>query len=65
MTRPWDYLFSEYTTNPRLVGDFNTMACSQEKVEGNDFDINAANKFLDYIVNVGLIDLGYTGTRFT
>ena len=49
-----------------VVGDFNYIVGSQEKMGGKQVvDSIDSKEFRDIIGTSGLIDLGYAGTRFT
>ncbi|XP_038972754.1 uncharacterized protein LOC120104917 [Phoenix dactylifera] len=49
-----------------MAGDFNCIVDSQEKMGGNPFSLNRKIKeFQDFISTNGLIDLGFSGPRFT
>lgn len=52
---------------PSLVaGDFNYIVGSQEKMGGKQFvDSICSREFRNFIGDAGLIDLGYSGPRFT
>lgn len=58
--------FSSSIDSPWLVmGDFNDVACMEEKSVVADFRINAARKFVERWELCGLSDFGATGCKFT
>ncbi|XP_057746094.1 uncharacterized protein LOC130965343 [Arachis stenosperma] len=48
-----------------IAGDFNEIKDSSEKKGGAAIDLNAYNRFANWINESGLIDLGFIGSRFT
>lgn len=48
-----------------LAGDFNVVGEVNEKLGGRSPDLNAINDFRDMISFCGLIDGGYTGSKYT
>ncbi|RYR24105.1 hypothetical protein Ahy_B02g057597 isoform A [Arachis hypogaea] len=54
------------THSPWIVtGDFNEIKDATEKKGGSTIDNRACNRFANWINDSGLIDLGFSGSRFT
>ncbi|GKD65668.1 hypothetical protein Tco_1307776 [Tanacetum coccineum] len=59
-------IFSESLNMPwLLVGDFNETTTLDERHDGNQEMQRRCDKFKNWIENTSLIDLGYTGAKFT
>ena len=68
----WDELWAELEDFARsinlpwmLMGDFNETKSLEERDYGGEEMIRRCNKFNNFIENSGLIDLGFTGPKFT
>ena len=48
-----------------LLGDFNEILCREDKYGGRQVHINRALEFKDCIDNCNMIDLGFTGPKYT
>ncbi|CAN1221513.1 hypothetical protein LINGRAPRIM_LOCUS306, partial [Linum grandiflorum] len=48
-----------------LVGDFNLVLYGYEKKDGNPILYSSANNFRNFMLNNGLMDMGYNGDIFT
>ncbi|XP_019197687.1 PREDICTED: uncharacterized protein LOC109191482 [Ipomoea nil] len=48
-----------------VVGDFNSVLSSDETSSPENFSINRSSDFKNWIFREGLIDLGFTGSKFT
>lgn len=48
-----------------LCGDFNEVSSSAEKFGGNHINIRRSNTFNNCLNSLGMIDLGFAGSRFT
>lgn len=48
-----------------VVGDFNIVAEPTDKLGGNRIDINDVQDFNNIIHNAGLMDGGYSGSKYT
>ncbi|XP_019168344.1 PREDICTED: uncharacterized protein LOC109164047 [Ipomoea nil] len=48
-----------------MAGDFNAVLSQEETSNTNNFSLSRCAGFRDWIFQEGLLDLGYTGTRFT
>ncbi|XP_019172110.1 PREDICTED: uncharacterized protein LOC109167542 [Ipomoea nil] len=48
-----------------VVGDFNSVLSSDETSSPENFSLNRSSDFKNWIFREGLIDLGFTGSKFT
>ncbi|XP_070035267.1 uncharacterized protein [Nicotiana tomentosiformis] len=48
-----------------LCGDFNEITSAVDKFGGNPINNNRANALLDCLQNINMVDLRFTGSRFT
>lgn len=62
----WQDLISSSTSSPWLVvGDFNVVLNQEEKLGGCHINLNECAEFSNMISQVGLTNMGYTGSKFT
>ncbi|XP_059284742.1 uncharacterized protein LOC132038032 [Lycium ferocissimum] len=48
-----------------VIGDFNVIACPEEKHGGAPYNMQKSMDFLECLTDCGLIDAGYTGAQYT
>ena len=48
-----------------IIGDFNVIASSNEKLGGREYNITKSLEFINIIETCGLVDMGYNGQKFT
>ena len=48
-----------------IIGDFNVILLTQEKMGGRDYNINKSSEFINIIESCGLVDMGYNGQPYT
>nr|XP_023904043.1 uncharacterized protein LOC112015830 [Quercus suber] len=48
-----------------VLGDFNEVLCGEDKYGGRQVNINRALEFKDYLDVCNLLDLGFSGPKFT
>lgn len=48
-----------------MIGDFNEITCSFEKLRGRPLIRSRIQPFLDFLEKAYLLDLGFTGPTFT
>ena len=48
-----------------IIGDFNVIASTQEKLGGRAYNISKSLEFISIIEACGLVDMGYTGQDYT
>ena len=48
-----------------ILGDFNVISSTQEKLGGREYNINKSLEFIDVIASCGLLDMGYSGQPYT
>ena len=48
-----------------MLGDFNEVLNSDEKLGGRPINCNRALKFQECLNSCGIIDMGFSGPRFT
>ncbi|XP_019178147.1 PREDICTED: uncharacterized protein LOC109173368 [Ipomoea nil] len=48
-----------------VAGDFNAVTCKDEVSSGSNFSSSRCTSFKDWLAKEGLIDLGYSGAKFT
>lgn len=54
------------TSLPWLIGgDFNIMRKAEEKLGENEIDFNGSAEFNDCLALCGLMEMAFTGNRFT
>lgn len=63
----WDGMLNWSDTNYPwcIIGDFNVISSTHEKLGGRDYNINKSLEFLSIIEACGLIDMGYIGQHYT
>ncbi|XP_069155638.1 uncharacterized protein [Solanum lycopersicum] len=68
LRRPlWDRLlhWSDIEIPWCIIGDFNVIYSSQEKLGGREYNISKSVDFISTMEHCGLVDLGYNGQPFT
>ena len=48
-----------------VIGDFNFISSSNEKLGGREYNITKSLEFINIIETCGLVDMGYNGQKFT
>ncbi|XP_050280869.1 uncharacterized protein LOC126721842 [Quercus robur] len=48
-----------------MLGDFNEVLSSEEKLGGNQINLNRALEFIECLDNCNFLDLGFAGPKFT
>ena len=63
----WDVMLKRSESmNPWCVlGDFNVITSTSEKLGGRDYNINKSLEFISIIEACGLVDMGYYGQNYT
>lgn len=62
----WQDLTNTNTDLPWIIsGDFNVVSTQEEKIGGSPINHNDVGEFNSMIDNIGLLDGGYTGRKFT
>ena len=63
----WDTMLKwAETSDPWcIIGDFNVIASTQEKLGGRAYNISKSLEFISIIEACGLVDMGYTGQDYT
>ena len=63
----WDSMLRWSTTRYPwcILGDFNVISSTQEKLGGREYNINKSLEFINVIDSCGLLDMGYSGQPYT
>ncbi|XP_010243665.1 PREDICTED: uncharacterized protein LOC104587667 [Nelumbo nucifera] len=64
----WDIIWNlaSRISKPWLLArDFNVITCKEEKVGERNPNVSTMDDFVDLINVIGLVDLGFSGSRFT